>query len=529
MRNAKNGQWWISNPQRALANNSAAYTEKPEIEIFLKEWLTLIESKSGERGIFNRVSATKKASSTGRRKVDGYQLGTNPCLSGDTLIAVADGRNAVSIKQLAEEGKDIPVYCLNDKDEIVIRKMVNPRITGYQVPIYEIEIENGHKIRTTNNHKFLVNTKGYIETRDLHPGDSLSIMTKYQSKNNTNNYWVIQSKGVGYKEHRLISEYHQGSIPNGYQVHHNDGNSLNNTPDNLNVVSIHEHNMLHNKTFTGENVSEENNPNANPVSNDEIREHAINLVKTIKKPFSQIDWALYAKNNGLPQSFSSWRKSHLGSIEILSRWAAIEAGVIMEEYKNLDPRQIKKLSDLFNQGYDVKFENKSYIFTKTCSCGNVFKTPNRENMYCSYKCHPEEWKQYFTTRVRDGQKIFFDKKKQGIREQQAIIFHDLKNSLGRDPWKKEWIDKCKTEGLSYEISRPSSPFVSFSELKKYATDFNHKVISIKFVGYENVYNGTVEEYHNFFVGGWEEKKRKGEGNKLVFLNNRQCRRNLFTI
>ena len=79
MRNAKNGQWWIENPQRALSNNSVAYTEKPEIEIFIKEWLTLIESKSGERGIFNRVSATKKAASTGRRKVEGVQLGTNPC------------------------------------------------------------------------------------------------------------------------------------------------------------------------------------------------------------------------------------------------------------------------------------------------------------------------------------------------------------------------------------------------------------------------------------------------------------------
>lgn len=79
MRNAKTGQWWVGNPQRSLANNSAAYTEKPEIEIFVKEWLSLIESKCGERGIFNRVSATKKALSNGRRKVDGVQLGTNPC------------------------------------------------------------------------------------------------------------------------------------------------------------------------------------------------------------------------------------------------------------------------------------------------------------------------------------------------------------------------------------------------------------------------------------------------------------------
>ena len=79
MRNAKNGAWWESDVQRALANNSVAYTEKPDVGIFLKEWGTLYESKSGERGIFNRVAATKKALSNGRRNVDGYDYGTNPC------------------------------------------------------------------------------------------------------------------------------------------------------------------------------------------------------------------------------------------------------------------------------------------------------------------------------------------------------------------------------------------------------------------------------------------------------------------
>lgn len=79
MRNAKNGAWWESDVQRALANNSVAYTEKPDVGIFLKEWGTLYDSKSGERGIFNRVAATKKASSNGRRDVEGFEYGTNPC------------------------------------------------------------------------------------------------------------------------------------------------------------------------------------------------------------------------------------------------------------------------------------------------------------------------------------------------------------------------------------------------------------------------------------------------------------------
>ena len=79
MRHAKAGQWWEQNGQRALANNSACYSEKPDIGIFMDEWKSLYDSKSGERGIFNRESANKMASRNGRRVVDGYEFGTNPC------------------------------------------------------------------------------------------------------------------------------------------------------------------------------------------------------------------------------------------------------------------------------------------------------------------------------------------------------------------------------------------------------------------------------------------------------------------
>ena len=78
MRTAKSGKWWEGFAHRALANNSAAYTERPDMEIFLKEWQALIESKSGERGIFNRVAAKKKAAESGRRNPD-FDFGTNPC------------------------------------------------------------------------------------------------------------------------------------------------------------------------------------------------------------------------------------------------------------------------------------------------------------------------------------------------------------------------------------------------------------------------------------------------------------------
>lgn len=78
MRLAKSGQWWVENPQRQLANNSAAFNEKPEFQVFLKEWMSLYESKSGERGIYNRVAATKQVVKYGRRNPD-YDHGVNPC------------------------------------------------------------------------------------------------------------------------------------------------------------------------------------------------------------------------------------------------------------------------------------------------------------------------------------------------------------------------------------------------------------------------------------------------------------------
>ena len=79
MREAKSGQWWNDNPQRALANNSACYSEKPDIGVFMDEWKSLYDSKSGERGIFNRESAVWMASKNGRRNTEDFEFGTNPC------------------------------------------------------------------------------------------------------------------------------------------------------------------------------------------------------------------------------------------------------------------------------------------------------------------------------------------------------------------------------------------------------------------------------------------------------------------
>ena len=78
MAHAKSGQWWETEPQRALANNSVAYKSKPEMGTFMREWLALYDSKSGERGMFNREAADKQVARNGRRE-QGHMWGTNPC------------------------------------------------------------------------------------------------------------------------------------------------------------------------------------------------------------------------------------------------------------------------------------------------------------------------------------------------------------------------------------------------------------------------------------------------------------------
>ena len=104
MRDAKSGQWWIDNPQRGLANNSVAYTEKPSAEIFMEEWLALVKSKSGERGIFNRVAAQNQAAKYGRRNPN-MSFGVNPCAE----IILRDKQFCNLTEVIVREGDDISI------------------------------------------------------------------------------------------------------------------------------------------------------------------------------------------------------------------------------------------------------------------------------------------------------------------------------------------------------------------------------------------------------------------------------------
>ena len=129
IRRAKHGQWWVDNPHRGLANNSACYTEKPDFEAFLSEWHSLYESRSGERGMFSRVASQKQAARNGRRDSE-QEFGTNPCcFTGNMRLLTEKGYkkfedlegdivNIVNVNGNITKGS---VWCSGEKPTVEVR------------------------------------------------------------------------------------------------------------------------------------------------------------------------------------------------------------------------------------------------------------------------------------------------------------------------------------------------------------------------------------------------------------------------
>lgn len=170
------GQWWIDNPQRALSNNSVAYQEKPEIEMFIREWLSLLESKSGERGIFNRPGIEKKMLSTGRRKIDGHIIGTNPCLTGDTMVGVLlNGKfTNITIKKLCNtQHKYDHIKILSRSEEKISFFPVSKiELTKKNADVLMIVDNNKEFLKCTPEHKIMTQ-RGWIPAQDLIEDDEL--------------------------------------------------------------------------------------------------------------------------------------------------------------------------------------------------------------------------------------------------------------------------------------------------------------------------------------------------------------------
>lgn len=147
--------------------------------------------------------------------------GTNPCVTGDTKILVADGRGHVTFRRLVKENRDVPVFSVGrtptGEPRIEVKMMRRPRVSGYNQPVYRVTLDDGSSVRCTGNHKFMLLDGGEKEARDLMTGDRLLHATRFManmreitgSKNcNSSDYYWFNISGV--KQPALVAQKRLG-------------------------------------------------------------------------------------------------------------------------------------------------------------------------------------------------------------------------------------------------------------------------------------------------------------------------------
>lgn len=482
---SKHGEWWTFNQQRALANNSAVWNRPLTKNQFFQEWEMLKASGSGERGIFSRYGSIKNSKN---RELDA-NCGTNPCVVGDTLIAVADGRGYVKISELAKEGKDVDVYTVKD-GSLVIRKMRNPRITGYNSPVVKVEFTNGSWIKVTPNHKFVLKDGSKISAIDLKNTDEIESLSV---KNHLRGFSKRCSLNKGYRnitfrsdtiqESRFLYGYYNNEeLISGieYNIHHINGNKLDNSKHNLKKLTVKNHSELHSKDKLGLNnpyhtsmTDEwmdklklesygEANGNSLEISTkdiiERIKEYANNNIYVTKKDFNE-----FLVRNKIPVTFTRMRQLQSG---------------------------FHPPHEIFNC-FSIKNGRNTYgnFKAKTCEvCKNGFFTNKNEHCVCK-SC---------SLNIKD------DSIK--LRSLQSKIYNDFISTYGRHPYDSEW------KRIRYD-----NKFVdSFLDAKSYANEYNHRVKSVEYIQPEDVYNGTVEETHTYFAIG------ESVDDKMLFVLNANC-------
>jgi len=463
---------------------------------------------------------------------------TNPCVTGDTLVYTADGRGSVPIQQLADEGKDVPVFTENTEGKITVRYMRNPRLTREKVDVHKILLDSGDEIKATADHKFYLRDGTTRRTDQLKRDDSLHILTKRLSpqkgkfsKTEFNKYWRLYNKGRHEKkEHtHIASFYHNNSnpIPKDCVVHHRDFNSENNKPENLEIMGISEHNEYHSNRMKGEKNPlykikkdkkkwkeyQKNNPFYDVVGEKNPR-FGVKLGDSTKRKISQSIRNHHDNNPELKQKLSKISKDLWKSKKYKKR---VAKGFRNRAERKLEESRRKTDLECYLDGNLVKVK-------KICSnCGSSFNTSfsSREIGYCSKSCYMEAFNTDSTIRIsrNEGINKTYQDRAQKNKELQIQKYKELKRQLERDPLKKEWENKCKDEEIHFRLGTKHG-FSTYKELKEESVMYNHKIVSVAYIGTSDVYNGTVDDYHTFFIGGFLSEDETSK--KVVYLKSRNC-------
>jgi ribonucleotide reductase alpha subunit len=310
-----------------------------------------------------------------------YISSSNPCVVGETLIATADGRNAVSIKQLADEREDIPVYSTNIDGKVEIKWGRNPRLTGKKKEVWKLVLDDGSEFISTPDHKIYLKNNTYVELKDLKSGDSISSFYSFASNKNYRQISQVGHKmGDGIfrnrRQYRIIYEFFNGTEIdyNLYRIHHKDFDSKNDSIKNLELMLTDDHKKLHSDRIIGDanpyhRMSDEQkfafashpgekNPKYSGITNEILLKKAKELYKREGK-FTIGLWLKFAKEEGLPhtihndfrfKSFSNFKNQIVDNHKVVS----------VEFYGYEDVYNIT-VDDNHNYNVITSFEDDRYI------------------------------------------------------------------------------------------------------------------------------------------------------------------------
>lgn len=313
---------------------------------------------------------------------------TNPCVAGDTLVAVADGRGAVSIKQLADECKDVPVYCCDNTGKIAIRMMRNSRLTGVNKRIVKVNLDDGNYVRVTENHNFILSDGTIKQARDLTKDDSLSIMQKMvsgihgfiddsQSKRHKGYVWLrTTNRKTRIQEHRIVvNELLGRKVKSDEVIHHKNHNGLDNRPENLEVMNAREHYLMHAKNMIGDNNPMHRFPEKNwmndPVKQQKSREkHHIGVKRSPETCKRIREKAIVRSSNpeyrfGTKYGFDDYRSLKRESEVVNHKVLSVE----FDGYEDVYNGTVDEFHNFYIGGFYNEENGKtvqSWIVTKNC-------------------------------------------------------------------------------------------------------------------------------------------------------------------
>lgn len=353
--------------------------------------------EGAEPGALFWDTATKMTPADAYSDVGFGSKSTNPCISGDTLIAVADGRNAVSIRKLAEEKNDVPVYSTNIKTgQVEIKWGRNPRLTKQSVEVWKLTLDDETFLIATPDHKILLRNLTYVNLQDLQKGDSVFPFSSFDS----NSYRQICNAGVemtggarrNRRQYRLIHEFLNGAVDSKvFAIHHRDFDSSNDKIENLEVMTHGEHRQLHTQLMMGEknpyhrmtdewkfnfakHVGKENG-RFSGYSNEQLLDEGRSLFVKHGKITCKL-WQQHAKENGFPQHLSN--NFRFGSWKNFVNQVANNHKVVSVEKIGIEDVFNITVDDNHNYHVITSNDEKAIVSSGICvkNCGEIILSPS---------------------------------------------------------------------------------------------------------------------------------------------------------